>query len=185
MNSCTCLFCSRTHSTCKHMYIMARRLRFNVREIATVEATSRHATSQPRQTVQGPPDAAPTTAMVDLPTLKNSIATNPLSMHLREPRANSASPPDKINPEAAYHSSSHLRLCESEGNGNPLGDSSVSPAQVLNHVPGSAGTLPPITIFDRRLVEKQSNGASFQATTSSDADSSLSAVGRLCKMEGS
>lgn len=37
VNSCTCLFFSRTHSACKHMYIIARRLRYNVKETVTVE----------------------------------------------------------------------------------------------------------------------------------------------------
>lgn len=39
VNSCTCLFFSRTHSECKHMYIIAGRLRFNVKELVTVESS--------------------------------------------------------------------------------------------------------------------------------------------------
>lgn len=36
VNSCTCLFFSSTHSACKHMYIIARRLGYNVKETVLV-----------------------------------------------------------------------------------------------------------------------------------------------------
>lgn len=41
INSCTCFSFSQTHSACKHMYIIARRLGFNVKELVTVEVTPR------------------------------------------------------------------------------------------------------------------------------------------------
>lgn len=39
VNSCTCSFFAQTHSACKHMYIIARRLRFNIKETVAVEPT--------------------------------------------------------------------------------------------------------------------------------------------------
>lgn len=37
VNSCTCLHFPRTHSSCKHMYNIARRLRYNIKESVTLE----------------------------------------------------------------------------------------------------------------------------------------------------
>lgn len=51
VNSCTCLFFSRTHSACKHMYIIARRLQYNVEWTVTVKPTKPpdHDASRPRE----------------------------------------------------------------------------------------------------------------------------------------
>lgn len=58
VNSCTCLSFSWTHSACKHMYIIAQRLHFNIKESVTVEVTTchhRHPQNLPKEWIEALP----------------------------------------------------------------------------------------------------------------------------------